>query len=150
MVCIVLLTTTAILGYIKFYNPIIFESNEIKFDNSSQLIGETDTIERLKTLANSGTNWGNSPFGNGKPLIEDDTQKINFKKSDTDWKTRTFSGITYVYSEGNPIQVALTIDDLKKDLSEKCPEDLDDPKRIFCNEESGYMSSEVEKYLLIK
>jgi hypothetical protein len=71
---------------------------------SSEAI-ETDTAKRLETLTNSGTAWGMSPFGSGKPLTEE--EKPKFQKPNLKWKTRTISGVTYVFGEGNPKEVAL-------------------------------------------
>jgi hypothetical protein len=72
---------------------------------------ETDTGARLMTLAQSGTQWGMSPFGSGKPLTEGE-KKPEFKKPSTEWKTRTLSGITYVFGEGNPAGVATKLENL--------------------------------------
>ena len=154
IIAISIVAIIAMIGYGSFQkNTPPSQSDGVKLSTGSispisQSGIETDTGKRLEIAANSGTAWGMSPFGSGKPLTEEE-KKPEFKKPNTEWKTRTLSGITYVFGEGNPAGVALTVDDLKKDLSEKCPEDLNDPKRIFCTEESGYMSAEVEKYLLI-
>lgn len=74
---------------------------------------ETDTIKRLTTLGNSGTQWGMSPFGSGKPLTEGEEKKRLFQKPNTEWKSRTINGITYVFGEGNPAEVAKKREDLR-------------------------------------
>ena len=73
---------------------------------------ETDSLKRLETVSNSGTNWGMSPFGSGKPLTEE--EKPKFKKPNTEWKPRTINGVTYVFGQGNPKEVSMSEDELKK------------------------------------
>jgi hypothetical protein len=106
---------------------------------------ETDTSKRLEIVANSGTQWGISPFGSGKPLTEE--KKPEFKKPNTEWKTRTLSGITYVFGEGNPKEVALDKHQLQA-IRQKCGTQSD-PDNIgyLCKEGDGYVTPEVEKYL---
>lgn len=70
-------------------------------NNFSQGSGvEVDSLKRLETVAQSGSKWGMSPFGSGKPLEEEEDDPL-------EWKTRTLSGITYVFGEGNPKEVAI-------------------------------------------
>lgn len=143
----------AMIGYGIFQNSTPSQSDGVNIStgtsdsiSQSDTGVETDTGKRLETVANSGTQWGMSPFGSGKPLEEAEKKPV-FQKPNTEWKTRTLSGITYVFGEGNPSGVDLTVDELKKDAKETCPENLD-VTRNFCTEESGYVSQEVEKYLL--
>jgi hypothetical protein len=107
---------------------------------------ETDTGARLMTLAQSGTQWGMSPFGSGEPLTEGE-KKLEFKKPSTEWKTRTLSGVTYVFGEGNPKEVALDKHQLQS-IRQKCGTQSD-PDNIgyLCKESDGYVTPEVEKYL---
>jgi hypothetical protein len=110
---------------------------------------ETDSGKRLMTLAQSGTQWGMSPFGSGKPLTEE--KKPEFKKPNTEWKTRTLSGITYVFGEGNPKEIKID-----QAMFEKA---CNDPKKVeklaekgFCNAETGMpniVTSNMEKTLLL-
>lgn len=95
-------TIFAIVGtafYSFFSTPEELADTKKKQDYSGV---ETDTLERLKTVGNSGSNWGMNPFGTGKPLEE---AKHEFKMPNTEWKTRTISGVTYVFGEGNPKEV---------------------------------------------
>ncbi len=103
---------------------------------------ETDTGKRLETLANSGTGWGISPFGSGKPLIEGE-KKPEFKKPNTEWKTRTLSGITYVFGEGNPPEVVMTPTNLQEE-SRACALNPGSTSRICREDIYGYMTPEVE------
>lgn len=117
---------------------------------------EIDSLKRIETYGKSGTNWGMSPFGSGKPLTEEEIPKIVFKKPNTEWKTRTISGVTYVFGEGNPNDVALSNDNLKSILK-KCDisnggqlPPSDEYKEYYaypCNEEDGYVTSDVEKFI---
>jgi hypothetical protein len=116
---------------------------------------ETDTGKRLETVANSGTDWGMSPFGSGKPLTEGE-KKPEFKKPNTEWKTRTLQlangrWMTYEFGKGNPKEVALNKDQIGLYMTCKAP--YLDPaygnKEGYCSENRGNVSSEVEKYLLI-
>ena len=108
--------------------------------SQSSLTGvETDTGKRLETLANSGTAWGMSPFGTGKPLEEEKKPKVKFQKPNTQWKTRILSGVTYVFGEGNPREVALSrsqIETFRKSVSNK--NDYGD---------YGYVTPSIEKSL---
>ena len=104
---------TAIIGYCILQNPTSSQSDEVKVNIISQSGIETDTGKRLATVANSGTQWGMSPFGSGKPL-EEAEKKPEFKKPNTDWKTRTLNGITYVFGEGNPKEVGLNASEIAK------------------------------------
>ena len=112
---------------------------------------ETDTGKRLETFGNSGTNWGMSPFGSGKPLEEE--KKPEFKKPNTEWKTRTLSGITYVFGEGNPKEVGLNPEQIEH-IGKNC-ETYESGKNLydagFCNPETGklkYLSPEAENHIL--
>ena len=89
-------------GYFAVQNNTPSQSDGVNTISQSGI--ETDTGKRLETVANSGTGWGMSPFGSGKPLTEEEKQP-EFKKPNTEWKTRTLSGITYVFGEGNPKSV---------------------------------------------
>ena len=65
---------------------------------------ETDTAKRLETMAHSGTHWGMSPFGSGKPL--EVAQQV-FTTPNTEWKTRTITlkdgrVVTYRFGDGDP------------------------------------------------
>ena len=104
IISISLVAVFAIFGYFAVQNYTPSQSDGVKIYTISQSGIETDTLKRLETVANSGTQWGMSPFGSGKPLIEEE-KKPEFKKPNTEWKTRTLSGITYVFGEGNPKSV---------------------------------------------
>ena len=113
--------------------------------------GEMDSLVRLDTYAKSGTSWGMSPFGSGAPLTEDEIKTPN-----TEWKSLTISGVTYVFGNGNPMQVALSKDDLQT-LLKKCsdtslmgsqnPDEYREYYPYPCNEEDEYMTQDVEKYI---
>ena len=110
---------------------------------------ETDSLKRLETYGSSGVNWGMSPFGSGKPLTEE--EKPVFKKPNLEWKTRTINGITYVFGEGNPKEVALTktgIEEMNKSCADIPKENLEK----FCGQSYGnfrYVSKEVENHIML-
>ena len=90
-----------------------------------------------------------SPFGSGKPL-EEREQKSVFQKPNTEWKTRTLSGITYVFGEGNPVG-ATPLSEERKEAYKKCiyntiVNDMDCPPVV--SYEGGYMTSDIEKSLI--
>ncbi len=78
----------------------------------------------------------------------------NFHVPNLEWESRDVTladgrTLHYVFGEGNPKEVALSPEEFKK-AQDQCPTATDaDYIRSFCSEESGYMSSEVEKYLLL-
>jgi len=149
----------AVIGYIA---SVILTKEESSVPNASVISSEarnpasfsdthsgieTDTGKRLITLVNSGTNWGMSPFGSGKPLEDKKEEKPKFMQPNTEWKTRTLSGITYVFGEGNPREVALSEQQLK-DFMKKCGTESDpNNEGYLCKEGDGYVTPEVEKYL---
>lgn len=121
---------------------------------------ESDTFKRLKTVSESGSSWGMTPFGSGKPLTEEDTQtkKSTGSKPDLVWKTRTIPlkdgrWVTYEFGKGNPSAVALSAEELKaayehcKRIANLSSEDVNG-NAPFCGEEDGYMSKETEQHLL--
>lgn len=91
------------------------ESEKITISHSGESIVqsgiESDTIERLKTHSESGTDWGMNPFGSGKPIEKESPQKLVFRMPNTEWKTRTLSGITYEFGKGNPKEVVPKLKD---------------------------------------
>jgi hypothetical protein len=93
-----------VVGYFVVQNNTSSISDRVNINTISQSGRETDTLKRLETVAHSGTGWGVSPFGSGKPLTEGE-MKPEFKKPNTEWKTRTLSGITYEFGKGNPKEV---------------------------------------------
>ncbi len=76
-------------------------------------------------------------------------EKPKFQKPNTEWKTRTLSGIIYVFGEGNPREVQPKIDELKtqcKNLT--ISEELG--KKGFCNGEldtSGSLKNGAEQVI---
>lgn len=111
---------------------------------------ETDTGKRLETFANSGTDWGMSPFGSGKPLEEAEEEKPKFQKPNTGWKTRTLNingqWITYVFGKGNPREVALTPTNIQEE-SRACELNPNPAPRICREGMYGYVTPEVEQAL---
>lgn len=154
----------AMLGYSGLHNSLTTSpSDRVKLSTGvissiSQSGIEIDTLKRPETVASSGTQWGLSPFGRGKPLTETD-KKPEFKKPNTEWKTRTLNingkWLTYVFGEGNPAGVAMNIDQIKE-ISKICadgtsPEAQKLINTQVCSQESGlmaYVTPEVETYLL--
>lgn len=93
---------------------LVYQYKEIPVNQIRQTIShegtgiETDSLKRLETLSKSGSNWGMSPFGSGKPLTEEEKElEATSKHPNTEWPTRTISGVTYVFGEGNPKEVAI-------------------------------------------
>lgn len=78
----------------------------------------------------------------------------NFHVPNIEWKPRDITladgrTLHYTFGEGNPKEVALSPEEFKK-AQDQCGTATDAGYiRSFCSEESGYMSSEVEKYLLL-
>ncbi|NRH21283.1 hypothetical protein HOO68_04535 [Candidatus Gracilibacteria bacterium] len=142
-----------LFGYFAIGNFNSSQLGEMKTDirtinTLSQSGIETDTGKRLETIANSGTNWGMSPFGSGKPLIEEEKKPV-FKKPNTEWKTRTLSGITYVFGEGNPVGIAMDRSQIEA-MNTPCGNDVSLIEKGICDAELGFMyiTPEIEKHLL--
>jgi hypothetical protein len=133
-------------------------SDEMKLNTGSITISqsgiETDTGKRLMTLAQSGTQWGMSPFGSGKPLTEE--KKPEFKKPNTEWKSRSVTlidGMTlyYEFGKGNPAGVALNKDQINA-MTKTCEGNTSLMEKGICNAESGllsYVTPEVENHILL-
>lgn len=130
------------------YTPIVLSG-------STEMTGnrvETDTGKRLETLVNSGSNWGMSPFGSGKPLTEE--EKPEFKKPNTEWKSRSVTlsdgrTLYYEFGKGNP-SGATPLSEDEKEAYKKC---IHEPElsQISCESKdkqvNGYVSAELEKDL---
>lgn len=125
------------------------QTNTQKPTVSAEII-ETDTGKRLETYANSGTDWGMTPFGSGKPLTEAEKEKPQFVKPNTEWKTRTLNingqWITYEFGKGNPIQLALTPLNIQEE-SRACELNPSPLPRICREGMYGYITPEVEQGL---
>ena len=137
----------AMIGYGIFQNSTPSQSDGVKLSTGtvtpiSQSGIETDTGKRLETVANSGTQWGMSPFGSGKPLEEAEKKPV-FQKPNTEWKTRTLSGITYVFGEGNPKQVAFTATGIQQELR-TCEVTPGSTARMCSEGRYGYVTPEIE------
>jgi hypothetical protein len=163
-------------GYALWSHTTVDEKNPAVNQNINTNTVDTtnsgDTIDRLKAYSGAETKWGISPFSSGQPLeIDEETQITEstisvkpitipkpsiqksipdhpvFHTSITEWKTRTLSGVTYVFGQGNPPEVALSENEMKT-LRGKCGS-IDDPDNTgyLCKEQDGYVSPEVEKYL---
>ena len=143
---LVVLTIAAILGSIS-YLGMSYKKEQL----SQELIvvipevSSGNTSSTGTTLSNSGSNQSGSMSSSGNTTT--------FRKPNTEWKTRTLSGITYVFGEGNPKEVALD----KKELEEmhnKCLDEMHG-KSLYeyelCNPETGefkYVTPEIEQYIL--
>jgi hypothetical protein len=128
-----------------------------------------DTIDRLKAYSGAETKWGISPFSSGQPLEIDKEKQITgstipvkpitipkpsiqksipdhpvFHPSITEWKTRTLSGVTYVFGQGNPAEVALMPDQILDILH--CGPSAQDSAG-YCPEGLGYVTPMFEKKL---
>ncbi len=149
IISIPMVAILAIIGYFAVQNNAPSQSDGVKSNPISQSGIETDTDKRLETVANSGTAWGMSPFGSGKPLTEEE-KKPEFKKPNTEWKTRTLSGITYVFGEGNPTGIAMTLGQIDA-MTKTCENNIGLAEKGICSLETGFMytTPEVEKHLLL-
>ncbi len=127
------------LGYIAFQNTNIQSSQSDETNESlSQSDKEAHTGKSLNIVSQSGGEWGNNPFATGT-TSSGNIKKLEFVKPNTEWKTRTLSGITYVFGEGNPKEVALDVNQLEKYFQNIAPQnDYGD---------YGYVTMEVEKLL---
>jgi hypothetical protein len=146
-----------LFGYFAFQNFNSSQSDEVTTitntvakDSVSQSGIETDTNKRLETVTNSGTNWGMSPFGSGKPLTEEENEKKPvFKKPNTEWKARTINSITYRLGEGNPTEVAVM--DIKAYYNCTTPYEkraMDQSGVISGCPETQYLTKEIEQALV--
>lgn len=120
-----------------------------KHAHQSQI--ESDTLKRLETYSGSETTWGISPFGKGKPITEDLSPAGIFHMPNTNWKTRTLSGIIYEFGKGNPKEVALNQEQIKAYFLCKEPflDSLYKNHEGQCSEDRGYITPEVEDYILL-
>ncbi len=132
------------------------KSDGVKLATISQSGIETDTIKRLETVANSGTQWGMSPFGSGKPLTEETVPKIKFQKPNREWKTRTLNingkWITYEFGKGQP-EGAKPLSEEEKEAYKKCyyntvVHDIDCPPSSRMGVREGYLTADIERELL--
>jgi hypothetical protein len=138
-----------LLGYFALQNLPPSQSDEMK-NSLSQSGKENNTRKSLETVSQSGNQWGENPFGTGTSSTGD-TKKPVFKKPNTEWKTRTLSGITYVFGEGNPKEVALDRRGIQ-DAYNKCSSGNEQKfsEKGFCSWQGfQYMSPEVEKHLFM-
>ncbi len=150
-------------GYLIVSQTHTSQSDGVQLNTISQSGIETDTGKRLETVAHSGTQWGMSPFGSGKPLTEE--QKLEFQQPNTQWKARTVTladgrVVTYRFGEGNPREIALNFEQIQE-MSKKCAvkntnETLATSTMSlmngFCNPENEmlrYVTPEIEKHLLL-
>lgn len=78
------------------------------------------------------------------PHPEKTVSKLVFQKPNTEWKTRTLSGITYVFGEGNPKEVAVPMDKIQDFFHCKPPYTIGNEG--YCPERS-YLTPEVEEAL---
>ncbi len=150
IISILVVVMLATLGYITLQNSTISSSDKVVTDTISQSGIEIEAIKRLETVANSGTNWGMSPFGSGKPLTEE--PKLNFQKPNTVWKDRTINGITYRFGEGNPAG-ATPLSEEEKDAYKKCyyntvVSSMDCPAVNQTGIRDGYVTPDIEQSLL--
>jgi hypothetical protein len=101
------------LGYTALQNTNIQSSQSDETNKSlSQSNSGTHTGISLNRASQSGGEWGNNPFATGT-TSSGNIKKLEFVKPNTEWKTRTLSGITYVFGEGNPKEVALSESEMK-------------------------------------
>lgn len=102
---------TAVIIYIA-------ASQKISYTESPQdkkEVRELSSIENIALSASSSTSWGMSPFGNGPTFIEIEPKK--FRKPSTQWATKTVNGVSYVFGEGNPKEVAPKREEYVDDFS---------------------------------
>ncbi len=153
-----------VVGYFAVQNNTPSQSDGVKSNPISQSGIEIDTGKRLETVANSGTQWGMSPFGSGK-LLEEAETKPEFKKPNTEWKSRTVTlsdgrTLYYEFGKGNPSEIALNFEQIQE-MSKKCV--LKNTNEMlttatmslmngFCNPENEmlrHVTSEIEKHILL-
>jgi hypothetical protein len=142
-----IVTLVIIIGLLSVIYFNASQSDELK-KSVPQSGTDINTGKILNIASQSGGQWGDNPFGTGKSN-SNEIQKLEFKKPNTEWKPRTLSGITYRFGEGNPREVALDENKLKA-AHKKCGT-IEDPENsgILCRENSGYVSPEAEKHLLL-
>ncbi|MBX9809546.1 hypothetical protein K2X92_04120 [Candidatus Gracilibacteria bacterium] len=109
IILIIGLSLFLLLGYIGFQNH---DSSQLDESLHTQTNTSTNILKPDSTISNSENLWGGNPFQTGTTSTGE-TTKPEFKKPNTEWKTRTLSGITYVFGEGNPKEVALPESEMK-------------------------------------
>jgi hypothetical protein len=147
----------AMLRYGILQQSTLSQSDGVKLSTGSTTISqsdlEIDTGKRLATVANSGTSWGMSPFGSGKPLTEE--QKQEFKKPNTEWKSRSVTlsdgrTLYYEFGKGNPVG-ADPLSEKEKNAYKNCSFE-DQLDQFSCGkigkEVFGYVTPDVEKSVL--
>ncbi len=82
------------------------EPNNLSGSDFSTAITKQESIQPGKTTELPLCTSVN-PFLSGKVDCRN-AENPKFKKPNTEWKTRTINGISYVFGEGNPKEVALT------------------------------------------
>ena len=94
----------AILGYFAVQDTTPSQSDGVNISTGASSINTSTT-----TQTGSNTNWGPSPFvsGSSGSSYSGSTNSgvMVFQMPNTEWKTRTLSGITYVFGEGDPKEV---------------------------------------------
>ncbi len=108
--CIVMSGTYFIIFH-EISTPQVLPSISHKPNNPSGS-GFSTTITKQESVQSGKTTepplcTSVNPFLSGKVDCRN-AEKPKFKKPNTQWKTRTINGITYVFGEGNPTEVALT------------------------------------------
>ena len=135
---LVVLTIAAILGSIS-YLGMSYKKEQL----SQELIvvipevSSGNTSSTGKTLSNSGSNQSGSVSQSSTGTT------TTFRKPNTEWKTRTLSGITYVFGEGNPKEVALDANRIKE-LIRQCEITPGTQDKICSEGFAGYVTPELE------
>ncbi|MBX9809799.1 hypothetical protein K2X92_05405 [Candidatus Gracilibacteria bacterium] len=167
-----------LLGYIGFQNHGSSQLDEsLHIETNTNLNPHINTgannTPKPTTLSDSGNVWGGNPFQTGTTNTGEGTKpetpkpqptKVVFQKPNTEWKSRTLSGITYVFGEGNPKEVALDEIGIQK-LATDCadmPRSVDiTPTNLravmlwendYCDAETSrprYLSRQVEFHLMM-
>ena len=140
-----------VVGYIAIQNNTPSQSDGV---NTSTVASSTNTGTTTQT--GPDTKWGPSPFASGSSFSgSTDSGATVFHMPNTEWKTKTLSGITYIFGDGNPAGVAMSLDQIKE-IDKICSDETNSEGQKLiatqvCSQESGtmfYVTPEVEKYLL--
>lgn len=92
--------------------------NEAPEPTSEIFNGVKESLNSISSRGNGEyssiqTNWGFSPFD--RPSIGMQPPTLEFKPPNTEWQARTISGVTYVFGEGDPKEVAVRREDYQSD-----------------------------------
>jgi hypothetical protein len=126
------------LGYASFIG-MSYKKEQL----SQQVITDVPVLSSGNTSSTGITLSASGSHQSGSVSPSSTGTANKFKKPNTEWKSRTLSGITYVFGEGNPKEVALDINEIKE-LIRQCEITPGNQDRICREGSAGYVTPELE------